>query len=117
MRGAIFLFISIVFEVFGTACLKLSNGFTNLLPSLLLIVFYGISFTAFVFALKTISLSVGYSVWSGLGTAGAALLGVLMFNEVISGLNMLGLLIIIVGIVFMNMDGDREENNKEASLH
>lgn len=116
MHGAIFLIISIVFEVVGTTFLKLSDGFTNIVPIILLIVFYGLSFTFFVFALRTISLSVGYSIWSGLGTAGAALIGVLIFNEVISGVNIIGLLIIIAGIVLMNMDQASEEEDKEVSL-
>lgn len=104
MRGYLYLFLSIIFEVIATTFLKLSEGFTILIPSVLLILFYGLSFAVFVFALKTISLSVGYSVWAGLGTAGAALVGLFMFNELMSGLNIIGLVIIIVGVVIMNMN-------------
>lgn len=114
MRGYIYLFFSILFEVIGSACLKMSDGFTNVVPSLLLILLYGLSFSIFVLALKTISLSVGYSIWSGLGTAGAALVGVMLFNEIISGINMIGLIIIIIGVVVMNM-GQAEEKEKGSS--
>lgn len=112
MRGYIYLFMSILFEIVGSACLKLSDGFTNIVPSMLLIVFYGASFTFIIFALKTISLSIGYSIWAGLGTAGAALLGVLLFNEVISIVNIVGLLLIIGGVVLMNLDQGAEEKKE-----
>jgi len=112
MRGYIFLLLSIIFEVTGSAFLKLSDGFTNLIPSLLLILFYGLSFTFFVFALKTVSLSVGYSIWAGLGTAGAALVGVFLFKELLSGINFFGLIVIIAGVVIMNMGKDTEEKSE-----
>lgn len=113
MHGYIYLFFSILFEVIGSACLKMSDGFTNVVPSLLLILFYGLSFSIFVLALKTISISVGYSIWSGLGTAGAALVGVMLFNEFISSVNMIGLIIIIIGVVVMNM-GQAEDEEKSS---
>lgn len=114
MQGYLFLLISILFEVIGSACLKLSDGFTNMLPTVLLLIFYGFSFVFIVLALKTVSLSVGYSIWAGLGTAGAALVGVLLFNEYISTLNITGLIIIIVGVVMMNMDQKDEEGEKST---
>lgn len=111
MKGYLYLSFSIIFEVFGSAMLKLSEGFTVFLPSLLLIIAYGISFTFFVFALKTISLSVGYSVWAGIGTAATGVIGVLFFSEVLSLTNKLGLLIIILGVIIMNMDNKEEVND------
>ena len=57
MRGYMFLFVAILFEIAGSALLKLSDGFTNIIPTLLLFLFYGLSFTVLIFALKTISLS------------------------------------------------------------
>lgn len=113
MRGYIFLIVSILFEIIGSACLKLSEGFTNLVPSLLLILFYGLSFTFIIFALKTISLSVGYSIWAGLGTAGAAIVGVFLFQETLSGINFVGLLVIISGVILMNMK-TKHNNTKET---
>ncbi len=114
MRGYLFLLLSIVFEVIATTFLKLSEGFTMIIPSILLIFFYGLSFTVFIFALRTISLSVGYSIWSGLGTAGAALVGLFLFNELMSGINIIGLIIIIGGIVIMNLN-KKEESAEGAS--
>lgn len=108
MKGYIYLFIAILFEVAGSAFLKTAEGFTNLWPTIFLVICYGLSFTIFVFALKTISLSIGYSIWAGLGTAGAALVGMFLFNEALSGLNMIGLVVIIAGVVIMNMKSKDE---------
>lgn len=114
MKGYIYLTFSIIFEVFGSSMLKYSEGFTKLIPSVLLIVAYTISFAFFVFALKTISLSVGYSIWSGIGTAVTGVIGVVLFNEKLSFINMMGLFIIILGVFIMNSN-KREE--KVKSMH
>lgn len=113
MRGYVYLIVSILFEIVGSACLKLSAGFTNVIPSLLLILFYGLSFTFIIFALKTISLSVGYSIWAGLGTAGAAIVGVFLFKETLSGINFVGLVVIIAGVILMNIK-TKSNNTKES---
>ena len=63
----LFLGLAIVLEVCGTTCMKLSQGFSKVIPSVLIFVFYGLSFTAFTFALKRIDLSFAYAIWAGLG--------------------------------------------------
>lgn len=102
MNGFIYLIGAILFEIIGTTMLKLSNGFSVLLPSIAVALCFGLSFFFLVFALRTIPLSLGYSIWSGLGTAGAALIGVVLFNEVLSKVNLIGLVIIILGVIVMN---------------
>ena|SRR5699024_2372926 len=103
MKGFLYLSGAILFEIIGTTMLKLSNGFSVLLPSIVLIICFGLSFSFLVFALKTVPLSLGYSIWSGLGTAGAGVIGVMLFNEVLSAINILGLFIIILGVIVMNL--------------
>ena len=115
MRGYIYLLLSILFEVIGSAFLKLSEGFTKLTPSIFLILFYSLSFLFIIFALKTVSLSVGYSIWAGLGTAGAALVGVFIFNEMLSGINIIGLIVIISGVVIMNLNQTSEGKEQAHS--
>ena len=56
------LTLAIVLEICNTTCMKLSEGFSKLAPSVLIFVFYGLSFTAFVFALRRIDLSFAYAV-------------------------------------------------------
>lgn len=114
MNGYIYLFISIFFEIIGSSMLKLSDGFTNLAPSIFVIVSYGLSFTLMVFALKTISLSTGYSIWAGLGTAGTGLAGVMIFDEVLSGINIIGLIIIITGVIIMNL-ANKPESTRNSN--
>src|SRR5699024_6675887 len=103
MKYYAYLVIAIIFEVAGAAMLKTSEGFSFILPSVLVLIFYFSSFFFFVLALQAISLSVGYSVWAGIGTAGTALVGLLFFHEKLTFINFIGLFIIILGVVFMNL--------------
>lgn len=102
MKAYILLFVSIGFEVLGTSMLKLSDGFTNLIPSVVLLVSFALSFTLMGIVLKTIPLSIAYSVWAGLGTVATGLIGVFIYGEVLSVLNSLGLLFIVLGVIVMN---------------
>lgn len=110
MKYYMYLIFAIIFEVAGAAMLKTSEGFTVLLPSILVLIFYFISFSFFVLALQAISLSVGYSIWAGIGTAATALVGLLFFHEKLSFINFIGLFIIVLGVILMNMsiNGERK---------
>ncbi len=94
---------AIVLEVVGTTNMKLSEGFTRPLPSVLIFIFYGLSFTAFTFALKKLDLSLSYAIWAGAGTALIAAVGVIWFKEPVSALKVGSVLLIIAGIVGLNM--------------
>lgn len=104
MKYFIILSVSIMFEILAASMLKLSEGFSILLPSTGVIIGYGISFTLLILSLKKIPLSIAYSIWAGLGTAGTALVGMFVFNENLSTLNIFGLIIIIAGVVIMNLN-------------
>ncbi len=101
----LYLLAAIVLEVSGTTCMKLSQGFTRLLPSLLLFLFYGLSFTCLNLVLKHIDVSVAYAVWSGLGTALIALVGILYFQETFTTLKVISLVLVILGVVGLNLGG------------
>lgn len=109
MKAALFLMGAIVFEVTGTTMLNLSNGFTNVTPTVIMLICFGLSFTCLIGALKTIPLSIAYSVWAGLGTAGAGLIGVFIFNEQLSAVNIIGLCVIILGVIVMNISKKDDE--------
>ncbi|MCT4781708.1 MULTISPECIES: DMT family transporter [Exiguobacterium] len=102
MKGYIFLLFSIAFEVLGTSMLKLSDGFTQLVPSMILLASFAVSFTLMGIVLKTIPLSIAYSVWAGLGTVATGLIGVFVYGEVLSTLNSIGLIVIVLGVIVMN---------------
>ena len=103
MKGYLLLLVSISFEVLGTSMLKLSDGFTNLWPSVILMVSFAVSFTLMGFVLKTIPLSIAYSVWAGLGTVATGLIGVFVYGEVLSTVNSIGLIVIVLGVIVMNV--------------
>jgi small multidrug resistance pump len=101
----LYLVLAILLEVSGTTCMKLSEGFTKLVPSILLFVFYSLSFGMLTLALKRIDVSVAYAVWSGVGTALIATIGVLWFKEPITALKLISLALIIGGVVGLNLSG------------
>jgi len=101
----IYLALAILLEVAGTTCMKLSDGFTKMLPSILLFVFYTLSFGMLTLALKRIDVSVAYAVWSGVGTALIATIGVLWFKEPMTALKLVSLALIIIGVVGLNLGG------------
>ena len=98
---------AIALEVAGTTSMKLSEGFTRLAPSVLIFVFYGLSFVALTLSLKRIELSVAYAVWSGLGTALIALVGIVFFRESLTALKVASLLLIVAGVVGLNLGAGR----------
>ena len=101
----LYLALAILLEVSGTTCMKLSEGFTKLVPSILLAVFYALSFGMLTLALKKLDVSIAYAVWSGVGTALIAAIGVLWFKEPATALKLISLGLIILGVVGLNMSG------------
>jgi small multidrug resistance pump len=96
---------AIVLEVSGTISMKLSDGFTRPVPSVLIFVFYAASFAALTLALKRIDLGVAYAVWAGVGTALIAIVGILYFKEPVSVLKVFSIFLIIVGVIGLNLSG------------
>jgi small multidrug resistance pump len=101
----IYLTLAIVFEVAGTTCMKLSAGFSKALPAGLMWLFYGICFYCLTMALKKVDVSVAYAIWSGVGTALIATIGVLYFREPMTLLKVIGVLAIIGGVIALNLSG------------
>ena len=105
MQQWVFLAGAIVLEVAGTTSMKLSQGFTRLVPSVLLFTFYAGSFAALTLALKKIDVSIAYAVWSGAGTALIAAIGILCFNETLTASKFISIALIIAGVVGLNLGG------------
>ena len=83
--------------------MKLSQGFTKVWPSILLFVFYGLCFSFLTLALKEIEISVAYAVWSGMGTALIATIGILYFREPVTVIKITSLGLIIAGVIGLNL--------------
>jgi small multidrug resistance pump len=97
------LLLAIVSEVVGTVALKASEGFARLGPTALVVVGYGLTFYFLGLALKQIPLGVAYAIWSGLGTAGAVLAGVLLWRESLSPAGVVGIALIVAGVLILNL--------------
>jgi len=102
----LYLVIAILCEVAGTICMKLSAGITKTIPTVLMWIFYGICFYFLALTLKKIEVSIAYAIWSGVGTALIAIVGIIYFREPISLLKVIGVLAIIGGVVALNLSGD-----------
>ncbi len=102
MKPFLFLFVAIVCEVLGTTALKMSAGFTRLLPSLVVVVSYGAAFYLLSLSLRHMPLGTVYALWSGLGTVGAFIIGVLLWHESLDAVRILGVVLIVVGVVLLN---------------
>lgn len=96
---------AILCEVIGTSALKASDGFSRLLPSLIVAVGYTCSFVLLSFTLKHMPVSVAYAIWAGLGTALIAFVGVVLLHEPMTAVKAIGIGLIIGGTVALNLGG------------
>lgn len=94
---------AILFEVAGTLCMKLSNGFERVIPALLMGLFYIISLTLLAYSLKRLDLSVAYAIWAGVGTMLISVIGVVYFKESLSLMKLFGIFFIVAGVVLLNL--------------
>ena len=97
------LAIGILTELAGSTCMKLSDGFSNIYASILTFVFWGISFTVFIFALKHFDLSFAYAIWAGMGILLVSLIGMIYFKEPASSMKILSILVIVAGVIMLNL--------------
>jgi small multidrug resistance pump len=97
------LAVGILFEVLGTICMKYAEGFTKLVPSVLVFVFYGISLAALVFLLQKMQVSIAYAIWASAGTALIAVIGIFFFKEPVSVAKIISLSLIILGILGLEL--------------
>lgn len=96
------LVVAILLEVAGTTNMKMSEGFSKLGPSVGVIFFYALSIVALTFAVNRLDVSVAYAVWSGMGTALVAMIGLWFFQEPFTVVKVVALGLIIVGVAMLN---------------
>lgn len=101
----VYLTAAIVLEVMGTTCMKLSAGFTRWAPSVAMLALYVCSLTALTMALKRIDVGMAYAVWSGLGTALIAVIGIWWFGEPVGALKVASLALIVLGVMGLHLSG------------
>lgn len=101
----IYLYSAIVLEVIGTVNIKFSDGFTKLVPSLIVVITYLASFYLLSLSMKKIEVSTSYAIWSALGTFLIAGVGVYLFKESLNLVKVVSLMLIIVGVIGLNLAG------------
>lgn len=110
MKGLLLLMGAIAFEVAGTSCMKASEGMTRLWPTVLMGIFYIVTFILLSRALLYFEVGKAYAIWSGVGTAGIAVIGVLYFKEPVSAAKVVFLGLIIVGVVGLHLSSGAAES-------
>jgi small multidrug resistance pump len=103
MSPILSLILAIASEIIATTSLKLSEGFSKPLPSIVVVLGYGAAFYLLSQSLKAIPLGTTYAIWSGVGTAGAVLLGVIIWREPVDLARIIGIGLIVAGVVVLNL--------------
>jgi small multidrug resistance pump len=99
----LFLFIAIITEVIATSALKSSNGFTKIIPSIVVIVGYGTAFYFLSLTLKYIPIGIVYAIWSGMGIFFISVIGFYFFKQKLDFPAIIGIALIMTGIIVMNL--------------
>ncbi len=97
----VLLFIASVCEVIFAVAMKQAQGFTKLVPSIVVILGAAGGIFFLTMALKSLPLSIGYPIWTGVGMVGTVVLGLIMFNEPLSALKVAGIAFVFIGVVML----------------
>ncbi|OIK09065.1 hypothetical protein BIV60_24945 [Bacillus sp. MUM 116] len=112
--GWIYLILGIIAEVLGSTSMKISEGFTKLIPSILIFVFYGLSLILVTISLKTIEVGIAYAVWAGLGVAIITCISIFLFHESFSLIKVISILLIIAGVIGLNLSGETGKSQTQS---
>jgi small multidrug resistance pump len=106
MTGWAWMSLAIVAEIVATSSLKASAGFSKLIPSVVVVLGYGLSFWWFSIALKLgVPVGISYAVWSAVGTVGVILVGRFVYGESVSMLQYAGVAVVLAGVAMINIGG------------
>lgn len=97
------LSLAIVTEVIATTALKSSNGLTKMIPTIIVIIGYIISFYSLSISLKTLPIGITYAIWSGVGIVLISLIGWFYFDQHLDIASLIGMFFILVGVVVINV--------------
>lgn len=103
MKNFAILFFAILSEVIATSALKFSEGFTKLVPSVVVVAGYGLSFYLLSLSLKVFPIGVAYAIWSGVGLVLTVIAGVVLWKETLDWARVAGIILIIAGIILINV--------------
>ena len=103
MNNWVYLGLAIVSEVLATASLKSTEGFTRLVPSIVVLVGYSAAFYFLSLTLDTIPIGVAYAVWSGVGVATITLVSFVLYDQKIDVAGLVGIGLIVAGVVVLRL--------------
>lgn len=98
----LYLALAIIFEIVGSSFMKVSDGFSKLLPSLVVAFAYLICFYFLSLTLKTMPLGLVYAIWGGLGIVLTAIISVVVFKQSMDLPAIAGIVLIVLGVFVMN---------------
>ena len=104
-KAWVLLLFAITSEVIGTSCLKLSEGFSKPIPTLVVLVAYSTSMLLLSRVVQTIPLGITYALWSGIGIIAIVLVGFLAYKQVPSLGQLVGIATITAGVIIVNLTG------------
>jgi len=104
INAYLFLLGATIAEIIGTVALKMSDGMTNLIPSVTVIVFYILAFWFAALALKVLPLSTASAIWAGFCIVGLGLIGILFFGETSGWAEIAGILMILTGTILLALN-------------
>lgn len=103
MKTAVIFFFAVLSEVTATTALKFSEGFTKLVPSIVVVLGYGLSFYLLSLSLKVIPIGIAYAIWSGIGIVLTVIAGMILWREPLDWARVAGIVLIISGILIINL--------------
>jgi len=99
----LFLSIAIVSEVIATSALKAADGFTKPMPSVVVVLGYGLAFYCLSLTLRTIPVGVAYAVWSGVGIVLVSVVGWVLYDQRLDAAALVGIGLIASGVMVLNV--------------
>lgn len=103
MKNFAILFFAILSEVIATSALKFSEGFTKLVPSVVVVLGYGLSFYLLSLSLKVFPIGIAYAIWSGVGLVLTVIAGMIIWKETLDWARVTGIILILAGIILINV--------------
>jgi len=103
MHPYLSLGIAIVSEVIATSALRASDGFTKLVPSIVVVVGYALAFLFLSITLKSIPVGIAYAIWSGLGVVLISIVAYFLYGQTLDVPAIIGMALILAGVLVLNL--------------
>ncbi|MDE9540847.1 DMT family transporter [Xenorhabdus bovienii] len=111
MNGLGYLLIAIISEVIATTMLKASDGFSRLMPSIVVVIGYCFSFWALSQVVKVLPLGIAYAIWSGIGIVLVSVAAIFLYQQKLDLPAIIGMLLIIMGVLVINLFSNSGANH------